>query len=242
MKLAFGVLCLIAAASAVDVNIIYPDALFSEAQKYQNNINVMQTDMFKLITDLRLELSATLKKTANSSLAYIEADIRKVFEIDEPYRTLLFVTNDGNSTCVRNMRNRLNSITEFTGFKAGICLHTYDRGVNKVVNETFSQVAVYDDELSAFELSVIKAFAGKNVWTQPDKIKDEFIGSYDKFKVIYDDFKAKIDGFSSNIEEKVKVLAETLVSCYKVSQDEIVSQLTVLGVEIETCITFDNLD
>lgn len=242
MKLAFGVLCLIAAASAVDVNIIYPSALFSEAQKYQNNINVMQTDMFKLITDLRLELSATLKKTANSSLAYIEADIRKVFEIDEPYRTLLFVTNDGNSTCVRNMRNRLNSITEFTGFKAGICLHTYDRGVNKVVNETFSQVAVYDDELSAFELSVIKAFAGKNVWTQPEDIKKDFIGSYDKFKVIYDDFKAKINGFSSNIEEKVKALAETLVSCYKVSQDEIVSQLTVLGVEIETCITFDNLD
>jgi mRNA-degrading endonuclease HigB of HigAB toxin-antitoxin module len=242
MKLSFGILCLIAAASAVEINIIYPSDLFNDAQKYQNYTNFMQTEMFELITELRLALSATLKKTATSSLSFIEADVRTVFNIDGPYRTLLFDTNNQSTTCLNNMRNRLNYITEFTGFKAGICLFTYDRAVNKVVNETFSQLAIYDDEISAFELSVIEAFAAKNVWTQPEDIRTKFVNSFNRFQTIYDDFKEKIAGFSSNIEEKVKEFADVLNACYKVSQDDLIQQLVVLDADIKTCLIFDNLD
>lgn len=242
MKLSFGILCLIAAASAVEINIIYPSELFKDAQNYQNYTNVMQTEMFQLITDLRLALAATLKKTANSSLGYIEADIREVFDIDGKLRTTLFITNNQSTTCLNNMRNRLNYITEFTGYKAGICLFIYDREVNKVVNETFSQVSIFDDEISAFELSIIKAFAGKNVWTQPDEIRTNFVNSFNNFTVIYDDFKEKIDGFTTNIEQKVKEFSDVLNACYKSSQDELKQQLVVLEADIETCTEFDNLN
>ena len=242
MKLGFGILCLIAAASAVEINNIYPYELFSNAQNHQNYTNIMQSEIFELSTKLRLSLSAIMKKTANSSLSFIEDDVRKVFNIDGPYRTLLFETNNKSTTCLNNMRSRLNYITEFTGFKAGICLFTYDRAVNKVVNDTFNQVSIYDDEISAFELSVIEAFAGKNVWTQPDAIRTKFVDSFNRFKTIYDDFKDKIAGFSSNIEEKVKEFADVLNACYKVSQDDLIQQLEVLDADIRTCITFDNLD
>lgn len=242
MKLAFGILCLIAAVSASEINIIYPSELFEDAHTYQGNINVMQADMFKLITDLRLSLSTTLKETANSTLSWIEDDVRKVFDIDGPYRTLLFVNNSQTTTCMNNMRNRLNYITEFTGFKAGICLAVYDIAVNKVVNETFNAISVYDDELSAFELSVIQAFAGKNVWTQPGDIRTKFVDSFNKFKVIYDDFKAKIGGFTSNIKQKVAEFSVVLNACYKESQEALVEQLKVLDVELATCNIFDNLN
>ncbi|KAL7052030.1 hypothetical protein ACKWTF_004733 [Chironomus riparius] len=242
MKLSFGILCLIAAASAVDINIIYPSELFYDALKYQNFTNVMQTDMFQLITKLRTELSTTLKKTANSSLSFIEDDVRKVFSVDAPYREILFDNNTQSTTCMNNMRSRLNYFTEFTGFRAGICLHTYDRAVNRVVNETFNEIATYDDEISEFELSVIKAFAGKNVWTQPDDIRKQFVDSFNNFTITYNDFKAKIDGFSTNIETKVQEFADVLNACYKTSQDEFIEQLVVLDADIKTCITFDNLN
>lgn len=242
MKLAFGILCLIAAASAVEISIVYPTALFEDALTYQGNINDMQTEMFELITKLRQDLAKTLKETANFTLYFIEDDVKKVFDIDSPYRTMLFVNNSQTSMCMNNMRIRLNQITEFTGFKSGICLAVYDMGVNKVVNETYNAISAFDDETLGFELSVIAAFAGKNVWTQPETINSTFVNSFNNFKVIYDEFKAKINGFTTNIQEKVAELSVVLNTCYKESQDSLKDQMAIFEVDLRTCITFDNMN
>ena len=241
MKLSFGILCLVAAAYAVEINIIYPDELFSDAFRYQNSINDLQSEIFKTISELRVALSTSLKKVANSTLLDIENDVVAVLGIDKPYRTLFFETNSQQTICLENLRNRLNYETEFTGFKSGICLAVYDNEVNKIITETYSAISIYDNELSQFELSVIEAFSLRNVWTQPDDIRNNFVGSYNKFNATLADLKEKIGNLSFNIDEKVGVHAVKLNECYANSQAFLGDQLKRLEGELAYCVSFDRL-
>ncbi|CAG9801926.1 unnamed protein product [Chironomus riparius] len=242
MKLGFGILCLIAAALAQDIIITNPSELFSSAQKYQNYTNVMQSEIFELITELRLSLSATMKKTATSTLSDIETDITTVFDIVNPLRTLIFITNSYNSYCLVMMRNHLLGFMDFSGFRSGICLYPYDRAVNKLLNETLNQLVIYDEEISAFELSVIEAFAGKNVWIQFEAIENKFLDSFNKFKDMYYDLKNKIADFSSDLEEKITELSDVLNACYKESHDNLNGLLLAIDADVQLCIAHENWD
>jgi hypothetical protein len=239
MKLTLGI-CLIALVCGANANIVYPEALFTDAIAKQAQINEMQTEIFTTIMGLRIALSNVLKKTSNLTLSDIEADVLEIFRIDAPYRTILFEDHTQNTECLMNMRNRLNFETEFTGFQSGNCLRAYDNEVSVVIDEAYKTVGLYDGELTEFELSVIEAFAGKNVWTQADDITSRYNSSFERFSQLLADLKAKIDGLVLNIENQIEAHRTNLNACYKDNQASLSTFLVRFETQLNTCIRFDN--
>lgn len=237
MKSTLGIFCCILAVINAQ-GITSPKLLFQHALETQESINVLQADIFAKITNIRVALSSVLKKTANNTLGDIELDANTVLAADTDLRNKLY--SYPNSYCFENLKYRLTYESEWTGYISGICIRNFDTEVTVIVDDAFAEIAVYDNELSKFELSVIEAFRARNVWTEQDSIESAFTSSYKDFQNKLETLWGKVKDLSANVDAKIGDQRAILKECYGVSEENHKEQAKRIEEQIKSCVDFDS--
>jgi hypothetical protein len=217
-----------------------PTQLFVTANDYQQRVTLLQEDIVNTIVSLRGQLSAVLKSSSNETLSSIQSNIETVFEMDAPVRYLIFVQHNTSTSCIFNLRAKLNTETEFSGFQSGICLARYDRNVTSLLNEAYEKLSEYEGLISIVQMIVINAFSNRNIWTETDEIQSNFIDTYNTEYSAWQTSKAGITAFITTLEQNIAQHNAILKSCFDAVQEGLVPIYEdIAGNRLDVCLEFD---
>lgn len=126
--------------------LVDPAVLFGSATNYQALVTTLQIDIVTKITALRFNMSSILKRTSNITLDQIQDNLMAIFELEQPVRLYLFEGNPTMDSCMVSLRNRLNLVTEGSGYASSNCARRYDTSVTNLVADAYQILEEYESE------------------------------------------------------------------------------------------------
>jgi hypothetical protein len=191
-----------------------PAQFLATTNDYQQRTTALQQEIIDVIAGLRLSITRVLKGTSNTTLDQIYDNADTILEMDDPIREEIFVKFNRTTSCMMNLRARLNSVTEFTGFHSRNCLRRYDEAVTKVVNVGYEALAEYESALDVIQTIVTSAFTGKNIWRESAAIQNNYITAYNTHKAEWDQIAPIIANFLQTFEADIRNYNDVLHECF----------------------------
>lgn len=215
------------------------DELFGTAWEFQTKLNPRQQDIDNDLTEFRHSVSNVLKTTSKNALTEVEDNAQKVLELENPYRSAM---NELKVTsCSTDLKELLTGITSFTGYKSGICVRLYDFAVDAEIQQANDLISVYDGIFTELQQLVVKAFSGKNQFSQQAAIIKQFEEEYAKRVAAWEEIKPDVELFIENLMEKIDALNSKMKGCMKEIQTSVVKTYDLLEEDIQTCIDIENI-
>lgn len=208
------------------------------ASEYQSSVVNLQREINSYIVQVRTAIPSVLKVSANETLINIEANADKLFEQEADARTQIFT--HPNSTCILNLRDLINRITEFTGYESSNCVARYDLKLTDVINEAYKNVTNYEKDFGDVLHIVVRSFIGSNVFINQTEISERFATKYADKKLQWDEIEKDIDYFKAILSGRVKELNYGLEKCFVTLQNYINPVYSELISQIATCDEFNN--
>lgn len=143
-------------AAATHAAVSNPNVLFNRANDYQLLVTTLQQEIIDKITGMRFSLSAILKRTSNITLDQVQENLQTIFDMEQPVRIELFEGFPTMDSCIVNLRDQLNLITEMSGYESSNCIKRYDTNVTALVAEAYNVLQEYEGMSS--DENILKIF------------------------------------------------------------------------------------
>lgn len=221
-------------------SVIIPDSLFESAWEYNDRFAALQQDINDELTALRTAVSGVLKSSSNETLAQIESNTVKLMAQDKPARDAIYDLELTTSPCVFSLRYLITAITEFTGFESSNCVTSYDRSVEGVLANAYAEVQKYEKTFNDVQQSVVRAFIGRNAYTQSADIEARFSNQLALQESEWAAIRPQVEAFKAAIRDNISAFNAVLVTCHKTLQDNVLPAYGILTGEIATCQAFDS--
>jgi hypothetical protein len=224
---------LISACCASVIN--NPSTIFEIADEYQPKVTSLQQEIIDEINEWRSTMTEVLKETSNSTLTQTHLNYYSLLAMDELVRELIFVELNNTGSCVQNLRNRLGLLTDFSGFKSGICLRRYDRNVTEIVNVVYDALEKYESAIAIIQTVVVNAFTSRNIWREKDLIQNEIEDAYNSYKDEWERTVVLIANYLLTFKSNIIIQNEVLVECFAEVYAEYEPQYAMLVRDAEVC-------
>lgn len=219
-------------------SIISAEPLFITANKYQVLFTELQTDINVKLAEIRTAVSTVLKASSAVTLAAIESNAETILSNDNVVRTVIF--NQTLSECNKNLRNQINSVTEFSGFGSSICVAQYDNRVQDELKVAYEILRQYEGQLGDVQQTVIRSFILANVYTFPEVIEGRFESQYALRSDAWAKIRPEVEKFVNNLSAAIDGYNTLLNVCFKGVQDGLTPQYTRLSADVSVCTEFDS--
>jgi hypothetical protein len=214
------------------------DGLFETAWEFQEKLNPRQTDIDNDVSEFRNSVSNVLKTTSRDALKELEENSLKILELESPVRTSVNELKEGD--CSDDLKKLLNGVTSFTGYKSSNCVKLYDLAVDKEVQQAQELISVYDGIFTELQQLVVKAFVGKNQFTQQPEIIEYFNEEYNKRVAAWEEIKPDVELFIENLSGNIGAFNEVMHNCMVDIQKTVLPSYELLKEDVITCSIFDN--
>jgi hypothetical protein len=214
--------------------------LYEKAAIYQENCSNLQNEINNYVVEVRTAISSVLTIYANETLQKIEANADKIFEQEAEARTKIFT--HPNSTCIINLRDMINKITEFTGYESSNCVAKYDLNLSEIIKNAHANIKDIETEEKFGDILhiVIRSFIGINLFIRPTEISDNFIEKYNQKYSQWVEYPKDINIFKRTLGAHVNGLNNDLETCFVNLQAYVNPSYDILIKEIATCDEFNN--
>lgn len=214
------------------------EELFKTAWEFQNKLIPRQEGIDNDVTELRTSVSKVLKSTSSEALKEVEDNAKKVLLLEQPVRSSINGLKAGD--CATNLKSLLNGITEFTGFESSNCVKFYDNSVDAEVRTAQEMITNYDGIFTELQQLVVKAFVGKNQFSQQAEIIDAFEDEYERRVEEWERIKPNVEEFIDTLGDTIGQINNAMGFCMKDVQDTVSVAYNFISTRVETCIDFDN--
>ena len=214
-------------------------SLFASAWTYQDRLQELQTEINVVLTEIRTSVSSALKISSRLTLQQIESNTNTILAIDKPARDEIFGLRS-SSACVINLKTLINGVTEFSGFGSSNCVTDYDKSVQGVLNNAYAFLQKFEGTYGDIQQYVVRAFIGKNAYTQPEEIEALFATQFNNAVTKWDAAKPEAETFLSTLNTNIAVFNGVLGECFTGIQTRITPYYSTLQTEIATCAAFDS--
>ena len=226
------------AAPISETSDISVDNLFETAWEFQSKLNPRQEDIDNDVTQFRNSVSNVLKKSSKNALKEVEENAMKILELENPFRSAINDLKIGE--CSNDLKKLLSGITGFTGYKSSNCVKMYDFSVDIQVSQAQDLISVYDGIFTELQQLVVKAFVGKNQFSQQAAIIQRFEEEYQTRVAAWEEIKPDVELFIENLMGKIDGFNEIMHECMVEIQNTVVPSYELINEDIETCIIFEN--
>lgn len=225
---------------AASSSVVIPESLFESAWEYHDRFAALQQDINDQLTALRTTVSGVLKSSSNLTLAQIQSNTVKLMAQDKPARDAIFSPEFPASPCLNSLKYLINAVTEFTGFESSNCVTSYDNSVKGVLVIAYSKVQEYEKSFNDVQQVVVRAFIGKNAYTQSADIEASFSNDLSVKESEWAEIRPEVEAFKTSLRNDISAFNAALVTCHKTLQDNVQPAYGILAGEIETCTIFNS--
>lgn len=230
--------CLIATQAAPIGKSSDITTLFSTAHEFQTKLSETQVEVDDDLTDFRLSLSSVLRTSSAAALSELELNAQAILELEAPVMQAVGTLPVGE--CSANLKGLLSSITDQTGFASSNCVSAFDVQVDSQVTEAQDMISVFDGVFTELQQLVVKAFVGKNKFTQQDTIVEKFQGEYATRVAVWEEMKPDVERFVGGLTTTISGYNTAMNGCMGTVQNNVASAYQMVQMRVQTCIDFEN--
>lgn len=212
--------------------------LFETANEFQKKLSETQVEVDDDLTDFRLSVSSVLRTSSSKALSEVEMNALAILELEAPVKQAVNTLPAGE--CSTNLRTLLDSVTAQTGFASSNCVSTFDVRVDAQVTQAQDMISVYDGVFTELQQLVVKAFVGKNKFTEPDRIIEKFQGEFATRIEVWEEMKPNVDAFVTGLTGTITGYNSAMNGCMGDVQTSVSSAYTMIQTRIQACIDFEN--
>lgn len=230
--------CLIATQAAPINKASDITTLFATANEFQKKLSETQVEVDDDLTDFRLSVSSVLRTSSSKALSEVEMNAEAILELEAP--VLQAVNTLPAGECSTNLKTLLESVTAQTGFASSNCLSTFDVRVDAQVSQAQDMISVYDGVFTELQQLVVKAFVGKNKFTEPDRIIEKFQGEFATRIAVWEEMKPDVETFVSGLTGTITGYNSAMNGCMGGVQNQVAGAYQLVQARVQTCIDFEN--
>lgn len=248
MKLSFTIFMAVVAvihSAAIDgplespvPKVLSPQSLFVVANDYQTRFEDLQTDINEKLTEVRTAVSTVLKKSSGVTLEQIETNSDSILALDDVVRKIIFGEN--LSVCNINLRNQINSVTEFSGFESSNCVNRYDTSVQAELKTAYEILRQYEGLNYEVQQIVVRSFIKANIYLEPELVEDRFKEQYKNRSEEWEKIRPDIEKFVADLSGNIAGFNQVLKGCFDKVQDSVKPEYARLEGDIAVCREFDS--
>lgn len=219
-------------------SVVSPLSLFKSANEYQKLLTELQTDKNVKLGEVRTAVSTVLKDSSAETLKQIEKNADTILALDDVVRQVIF--NEPLGVCNINLRNQINSITEFSGFESSNCVARYDNSVQAELKIAYEFLRKYEGTNGDVQQIVVRSFIRGNAFTKPEEIEDRFKEQYAARSEEWEKIRPEIEKFVKDLSETIADFNKSLNGCFKVVHTKLEPQYVRLNEDIAICREYES--
>ncbi|CRK90255.1 CLUMA_CG003966, isoform A [Clunio marinus] len=224
-------------AESVSPFLTNPDFIFGGARDYQLRVDALQSEINEVTAEVQTTISSVLEKSTTETLGQYQEvgqQIDVMYESSlERYGTLT------PGLCKSNAEAILNSTTTFAGFEISNCASYYDRSVQIDLDIARRALNGADEFYTQIQMIIVKSFIGKNIFTDPEDIKDLFIAMFERVATNWESSKPEFEGIRDSLETGIATQNRNLDVCHERVITLTSTFYELFRSQVETCIEFE---
>lgn len=212
--------------------------LFATAWEFQNKLTPRQEEIDTDVTEFRTSVSTVLKDSSKEALSAVEENALAILTLEAPVARAVGDLAPGE--CAANLKTLLNDVTGFTGFSSSNCVATYDTQVDAQVQTAQDMISVYDGVFTELQQLVVRAFVGKNKFTEQDAIIDEFQNEFETRVTAWEAIRPDVEKFVADLGGSIDEFNGSMTGCMMEVQSSVAFAYQMIQQRVQTCIDFEN--